>query len=92
MSIYRSLPRDSGKSGESAEALIIRVYRIPPREIGYLTSLVEASDGIGLIRTLDRSRGIIECWIMADYLEDFEALLHAVSEEFPVQSLPREFE
>lgn len=92
MSSYRSLSSTPEKSGAPAEALIIRVYRIPPREIGYLTSLVEASDGIGLIRTLDRSRGIIECWIMADFLEDFEALLRAVSNEFPVQTLPREFE
>lgn len=92
MTSYRSIPVPLRKPGAPAEALLIRVYRIPPREIGYLTSLMEASDGIGLIRTLDRSRGIIECWIMADFLEDFEALLRAVSKEFPVQSLPREFE
>lgn len=92
MTSYRSLPSHLRKPGAPTEALLVRVYRVPPREIGYLTSLVEASDGIGLIRTLDRRRGIIECWIMADFLEDFEGLLRAVSRDFPVQLLPREFE
>ncbi len=92
MSSYRSLPENLKSPGGPDEAVLIRVYRVPPREIGYLTSLVEASDGIGLIRTLDRQRGIIECWIMADFLEDFEGLMNALSSEFPVQHLPREFE
>lgn len=71
---------------------MIRVYRMPPREIGYLTSLVEAFDGIGLVRTLDRERGVIECWIMTDHAEAFEGLLNSLREEFPIQLLPAEFE
>ncbi len=66
---------------------IIEVYQMPPREIGYLTSLAEAYDGIGLVRTLDESRGIIELWIMPGYADVFERLLEALRKEFPIQKV-----
>jgi len=71
---------------------LIRVYQMPPGEIGYLTNLVEAYDGIGLVRTLDSSRGIIECWIMPDYEEVFECLLAGLLKEFPMQLLDQGFD
>lgn len=92
MSSYRGISGRETRSAEPEEAVVIRVYRMPPPEIGYVTSLVEASDNIGLVRTLDRNRGIVECWIMRDFLSDFEALIEALGREFPVQQLPREFE
>jgi hypothetical protein len=92
MSSYRSISPQAHPSSSTDEAVLIRVYRLPPREIGYVTSLVEASDNIALVRTLDRSLGIVECWIMRDFLEDFESLLQALEKEFPIQRLPREFE
>lgn len=92
MSHYRSIPGRLLNSYPSQEAVVIRVYRLPPPEIGYLTSLVEASDNIGLVRTLDRNRGIVECWIMKDSQADFESLIGALRREFPIQDLPREFE
>jgi hypothetical protein len=69
----------------------LRVYQLPPAAIHYLTALTEASDGIGLVRTLDEERGIVECWIMPDFTQDFERLLAAVGAEWPIQPLAREF-
>jgi hypothetical protein len=92
MSDYLSLPPAAGNPERRSDAVLIRVYRMPPREIGYVTSLVEAFDGIGLVRTLDRARGVVECWVMADYEADFDGLIESLRAEFPVQRLPREFD
>jgi hypothetical protein len=70
----------------------VRVFQLPRPAIQYLVSLCEASDGIGLVRTLDESRGVIECWIMPDFEDDFERLLAAVGRQWPIQPLDREFE
>lgn len=71
---------------------MIRVFRIPATQIAYLSSLVEACEGIGLVRTLDEARGIIECWLMPDAVESFERLLIQLRSEFPLQSIQREFD
>ena len=83
---FANLPPHDGRP------TLIRVYQIPPPAIQYLTSLAEASDGIGLVRTLDESRDIVECWIMPDFVEDFDALLAAVAEEWPIQPLAQGFD
>ncbi len=71
---------------------IIRVYQMPRPGIQFITALTEAADGIGLIRTLDEQRGIIECWIMPDYLNDFDRMMTAIAAEYPLQQLGQEFE
>lgn len=86
------VPRFSSLPPHGGEAPLIRVYQLPQPAIQFLTALVEASDGIGLVRTLDESRGIIECWIMPDFVPDYEAILQAVAQQWPIQPLGREFE
>lgn len=71
---------------------IIRVYQLPQPAIQYITGLVEASDGIGLVRTLDEDRGIIECWLMPDFIEEYEQIVRSVAEIWPIQALGAEFE
>ncbi len=70
----------------------IAVLQLPPPAIQYLTAHVEASDGIGVVRTLDESRGIIECWVMPDFQAEFDALLDWAGAQWPLQRLGREFE
>lgn len=60
---------------------------IPSDQIGYLTNIVEAYDGIGLVRTLDRQRGIVELWVMPDWADSIDNLLRALQKEFPIQRL-----
>jgi hypothetical protein len=70
---------------------LIRAFRIPPSEIVWMTSLFEAYDGIALVRTLDRGRGIIECWIMPSFLNEFERLLASAAHKFPIQPMEQGF-
>lgn len=71
---------------------IIRNYQLPQPAIQFITALVEAYDGIGLVRTLDEDRGIIECWLMPDFVEEYEQIVRSVAEQWPIQSLGAEFE
>lgn len=73
-------------------APVIRVFQLPCPAIQFLTGITEASDGIALVRTLDENRGIIECWIMPDFLADFESILEAVRAQWPMQPLGDTFE
>ncbi|HOE97252.1 MAG TPA: DUF4911 domain-containing protein [Candidatus Sumerlaeota bacterium] len=66
---------------------IIRVYHLPPPAIQYLTALTEAADGVGLVRTLDEERGIVECWVMPDFEHEFDQILAATAAQWPLQPL-----
>lgn len=70
----------------------IRVYRIPARQIGYLSALLEAFDGIGQLRTLDEAKGIIECWVMPGSVDTFDRLIDSAAVEFPIQRLEKGFD
>lgn len=71
---------------------VIRVYQVPVERIGQICSLMEASDNLGVIRTLDRFRGIVEAWVAPDMIDGFEALLAGLRREFPMQELPHNFD
>lgn len=73
-------------------AASIRVYQLALPALQYLTALVEAGEGIGLVRTLDENRGLIECWIMSDFQEEFDAILEEVGRHWPMQQLDPEFD
>lgn len=49
--------------------------RIGPEKIGYLVSLVEAYEGLAVVRTKDAAAGIVEFWISPSMREDFESFL-----------------
>lgn len=70
----------------------IRVVQVPRPAIQFLAALTEASEGVGLVRTLDEARGIVECWVMPDFEADFDRLIEATARRWPVQRLGREFD
>ena len=57
------------------------VGQINPSLIGYLVMLVEAYDGLAVIRTKDAAAGIVEFWISPLMRQDFESFLEAAREE-----------
>lgn len=78
--------------GHGATGPLIRTLQLPPPAIQYLTAHLEASDGIGLARTLDESRGIVELWVMPDFSAEIDALMDWLAGQWPIQPLGREFE
>jgi hypothetical protein len=55
--------------------------RVHPSKIGLLVSLVEAYDGLAVVRTKDAAAGIVEFWISPLMQQDFESFLEAAREE-----------
>lgn len=85
-------PRFSTLPPHDGARPVIRVYQLAQPAIQYITALVEAYDGIGLVRTLDEERGIIECWMMPDFMPQYEQIIRSVAEQWPIQPLGMEFE
>jgi len=47
--------------------------------------MVEAYEGIGVMRTCDAKKGLIEFWICPDFVEQFKCLIEGLRDEFPVE-------
>jgi hypothetical protein len=63
------------------------VARIPPDEIGYVGSVVESYEGIGIVRTRDPQFGLIEFWVIPEFRGDFDALLDDLRREIEIEIL-----
>ena len=54
--------------------------KIAPSKIGYMVSLMEAYDGLAVIRTKDAAAGIVEFWISPLMQQDFDSFLEDARE------------
>ncbi len=58
-----------------------RFFRVNPPEIGYVRAIVEAYDGVAIVRAPDPRRGEIE-WLIGDGLEaEADALVKRLTRE-----------
>lgn len=55
--------------------------QVDPSKIGLLVSLIEAYDGLAVLRTKDAVRGIVEFWISRMMQQDFESFLTAARQD-----------
>lgn len=78
---WAALPAHDGRDPE------IRIFQVAAPAIQWLVALVEAYEGIGLVRTLDEHRGLIECWIMPDFVKEFSGIIDTVSQQWPMQPI-----
>jgi hypothetical protein len=62
--------------------------QIPPEAIVFLKLIVEAHEGIGVLRTLDRERGVIVLMVAGDMEADARAMLASLRDQLPWTELP----
>ena len=62
---------------------IIYLVQIPPGEIAYVNSVIEAYEGLGIVRTRDQARGVIEIWIMRWGDDIFKRIVQELSKDIP---------
>ena len=62
------------------------LIQIPPREIAYLTFVLESYEGVAAIRTVDPREGIVELMVPTTYQEEIREILKDLAEEFPVKA------
>ena len=63
-------------------------FEVDKKDIAYLTSIIEGYDGFAVLRTIDKSRGIIELLISPDYLDETLQLVEAINKEVYIRKIP----
>lgn len=63
--------------------------QVDKRQIGYLRFTLESYDGLGFIRTLDASQGLIEIAWTVSREADVRALLAALANEVNMRPVPQ---
>lgn len=61
---------------------------VAPADIVFVKHIVEATEGIGVLRTLDRKRAVIVVMIAADMVSDARAMLESIHDQVPWIELP----
>lgn len=65
-----------------------RAYRIlleiAPQDIDFLNRIIEATDGLGLVTTLDRQLGRVVIWVTPDTRAEVTALLGSFPKKLQV--------
>ncbi|MCX7014589.1 MAG: DUF4911 domain-containing protein [Candidatus Sumerlaeota bacterium] len=59
----------------------IWTLKMAPEEIGYVNCIFEAYEGLGIFRTADQRRGLVEVWVMPGFEDDFQAVLAGLRRE-----------
>lgn len=68
---------------------ILRFFQLPTDKIAEFIFLLEGEDGIGVVRTLDPDRGIIEVLIAQDFENDFNFFLKSISGEVEIREIEK---
>ncbi len=61
--------------------------RIPPAKIGLVCSILEAYEGVSVVRTTDQEAGLIEIWVMPGQLSVIESVLADLGGRFTIRRL-----
>jgi hypothetical protein len=62
----------------------VEIYlEVPPQDIVFVKHIVEATEGIGVLRTIDRKRALIVVIIAADMASDARAMLESIRHHVP---------
>jgi chemotaxis response regulator CheB len=67
----------------------VEIYlELPPEDIVFVKLIVEAHEGIGVLRTLDRKRAVIVVMVAADMEADARAMLASLRDQVPWKEIP----
>jgi hypothetical protein len=64
--------------------------KVPQKEIGFINSIIEGYEGIGIVRTSDERLGIIEFWILPEHVAIFERVIEDLRIEVPITFVSQE--
>ena len=71
------------KDGDTITYLIT----LDPKEICYIQALLEGYEGVGIMRTRDGDKGIVEFWIPPSRKDIFEAFIESLKKEVTIYSI-----
>lgn len=64
------------------------ILEVSPADIVFVKHIVEAHEGIGVLRTLDRRRAVIVVMVAGDMIADARAMLESIRDQVPWVELP----
>ena len=67
----------------------VRFFQLPREKIVEFIFLLEGYEGLGIVRTLDRERGIIEVLLSAELEPEFNQWLENLPEELNIKEIPK---
>lgn len=77
-----------GGMQEDSEEIVIRYYRVDPKRIVLLKSMLEGYEGLVVVRTADPKEGVVELLVSPDFVEETEQILEDLSRRIWMEPLP----
>jgi len=69
---------------------LLEIYlEIRPEDIAYVKFIFESYEGVGIIRTVERTKAIIAVLVVDDFLEVARAVLASLKNDVPLAEVPR---
>ncbi len=62
---------------------------IRPQDIAYLKFVIESYEGVGIIRTVDQKRAIVDLLVVESSLQTARSILASLQDEVPLKEIPR---
>lgn len=67
---------------------LVLTAKTEKRHIAYVNFIIEAYDGMAVVRTADPEAGLLEILVAPDYREDFMRLAEALGKEVEFKVVP----
>jgi hypothetical protein len=67
---------------------VTRYYRVDPRKIVLVKSMLEGYEGLVVVRTEDPKKGIVQLLVSPDFLDDLEGILEDLSGKIWMEAVP----
>jgi hypothetical protein len=73
---------------EEAEEIVIAYYRVDPKRIVLIKSMLEGYEGLVVVRTADPKEGVVELLVSPDFVEEMKQILEDLSRQIWMEPLP----
>jgi len=73
---------------EDSEEIVIWYYRVDPKRIVLLKSMLEGYEGLVVVRTADPKEGVVELLVSPDFVKEMEQILEDLSHQIWMEALP----
>ena len=73
---------------EEAEEIVIRYYRVDPKRIVLLKSMLEGYEGLVVVRTADPKEGVVELLVSPNFVDEMKQILEDLSQQIWMEPLP----
>jgi hypothetical protein len=75
---------------DGARTDVVEIYlELPPADIAFVKFILESYEGVGVMRTIDRTKALVVLMIAADFLDDARAILASLRSEVAWREVER---